>query len=455
MSFEKPSTTPTPEQRKPKASTPEAAENQESRTEQAGREANERTLSNLSPENQNFFRRMSEGGRRIASRVYEGLYKIPGVNRVVGKIEIAYNQFWMDRYQGKAVEMKNKIDGLDLRISALDQSKKEIESVIENLRQQNIPGAESLQLKLQDIERQRMELLNKRDNIQTRFEAIDNKAKLYTNARDRIADRLIGYYEEKLRPMEAELERLGTYKDEIDLREAVTEAKHKEQLLKLDDIEKKKAQIEEALRGAGMSKKAIRRFEAVKQLERIIAENREKIRIEKENFARQKAETERKIARVDARANPYRDKREEFARVKEGRPIKIDIAARKRGEAFRGREEIRTHRREEAVSEEQEVLTKTIETETETAREKGRDGERRQTIAYIDSWNAYLREKYKNAGIDAEDFLEATGLSANDLLDFKDFKNILGRYLKFRKLSIDQFHRSIDRFFEERVKVKK
>jgi hypothetical protein len=443
MPFEE-STTSSSEQEAKKTSTPDEAQNQEKFTGQT--EASEHTASVLNPENKSFLRKMSEGGAKIANQVYEGLYKIPGVNRIVGKLEIAYNQFWINLHQKKAVQFKEKMDSLDLRISALDQSRKEIESAIESLKSQNIPGVESLQIKLQDIDRQKVGLLNEKDRAQSKFEARENKLKLYTNERDRVANKLIEHYEEKLRPMEEELERLQTFNDQIDLLVVVTEAKHKEQLAKLGDIEKKKTQIEEALRRTGMSEKEIRKLEAIKQLDKALADGREKIRIERENLARRKAEINKRIAKVDAKANHYRDKREEFVRVKEGRPIKIEVAKRQRGAEFRGEEEIRAHTRSEATHRESK-------TETESAEDK----ERLQTAAYIDGWNAFLKETYKEKAelIDPEDFLRATGLSENFRLGFEDFKNILRKYLKFRKLPMEQFNKSIDAFFEKKVKVEK
>jgi len=440
MSFEKPSTTPTPEstEEKPKIPTPE-------------------TTTFLNSENQSFWGRMSEGGKKIASQAYEGLYKIPGVNRVVGKLEIAYNQFWVDRHEEKGVEFKNKMDGLGLKSEVFEQSKKEIESVIENLKQQNIPGVESLELKVKVIDQQKINLLNEKDKVQSKFEARENKTKLYTNERDRVADKLIGRYEEKLKPMEKELENLQTCKDQADLVIAVTEVKHKEQIAKLDGIEKRKTQVEEALRRTGMSEKEIRKFEAVKTLEGFLSQGRENIRTEKENLSRRKAEINAKIAKVDAKANPYRDKREEFARVKEGRPLKINVPTRERGQEFKGTEETTSHTRAENSGYESSRTYEresSVEAEEETVEE---DKERLKTLDYISGWNSYLQEKYgkKLPGelIDPKDFLRSTRLSAEHKLDFKDFKNILTKYYKFRKIPADKLNKSIDKFFAEKIKV--
>ncbi len=404
---------------------PEEVKNQEKEGERVEiRFPNLTSVLNL--ENKSFFERMSSKAREIANRLYEGVYKIPVVNRIVGKLEIAYNQFWIDRHQEKATQLREKIDGVDLQLAALEQSKKEIESAVDDLKKQNIFGAaESLQIKLQDIDRERMALLNKKDKFLTKFEARDNKLKLYTNERDRIADKLIARYEEKLKPMEAELERLQTFNDQLDLLIAVTEAKHNQQLTKLNDIEKKKIQIEETLRKTGMSERKIRNFEAIKQLEKIVADGREKIKTEKEILARRKAEINKKIARVDAKANPYRDKREEFVRIKKGRPVKFEVAARQREEVFVGEEEIKVHRRVEAV-----------------------DEKRLKIAIFLAEWNTLVKERYKNAGknIDVKDFLKETGLSKTDELDFEDFKNILSRYYKFKKLPMEQYNQSIEQY---------
>jgi len=455
MSFEKPPTTPTPEQEKPKASAPET-KNREKFEAETKEGATEKTAEFLNSDNQGFFNRMSEGGKNIANRVYEGLYEIPGVNRVVGKLEIAYNQFWLDRHEEKALKSKNKMDGLDLKIGLFGQSKKEIESVIENLKQQNIPGVESLQLKLKNMDRQKTDLLNEKDRTQTKFEERENKMKLYANERDRVADKLIGRYNEKLKPMEKELENLQTYKDQTDLLIAVTEVRHKEQIAKLGDIEKRKTQVEEALRRTGMSEKEIRKFEAVKTLEGFLAQGRKEIKIEKENLTQKKTEINERIAKVDAKANPYRDKREEFARVKEGRPLKMDMETRKRGKEFKGEEEARAHTRRggsEAVYAAEEP---TREVKVEAAE---KDKERLKTSSYISGWNAYLQEKYgKDASkelIDSRDFSRETKLSGDYELGFEDFKNILAKYYKFRKMPTDKLNRSIDSFFEEKIKAGK
>ncbi|HRS48058.1 MAG TPA: hypothetical protein P5225_02210, partial [Candidatus Paceibacterota bacterium] len=76
-------------------------------------------------------------------------------------------------------------------------------------------------------------------------------------------------------------------------------------------------------------------------------------------------------------------------------------------------------------------------------------------------WNNFLREVYKNEAmlIDEKDFLrdflQLINLPKDSKLDFEDFKDVLGKYLKSRKLSKKQFKQSIDKFFEKKIKSKK
>lgn len=422
-------------------------------------EDSERTAWYLNTDNQHFFEQMPQKARNIANQVYEGLYNIPVVNRVVGKMEIAYNQFWLDRHEEKAIKFKEKTEGLDIRIGSFDQSKAEIESAIIDLQRQNIPGIESLQVKLRDIETSKLDLLNERDKYQSKFEKKDNKVKLYTNERDRVADKLIDYYGENLEPMEKELENLETCMDRVDLLEAVMVARHREQSAKLTNIEKRKTQIEEALKNTGMSDKEIAKFEAIETLDDLLIEGRADMSNEKENLARRKAEINKRVAKVDANANPYRDKREEFLRIKENRPVKIEMAGRKRGRDSNVIETTRGHTRGES---EETALEREIEVpDTETVEISEEMTDQYEITQYVSGWNTLITERYKKEApkktIDVKDFLKATGLREHFKLDSKDFVKIIEKYYKFRKIPTNTLNADMKALLEfvERIKKEK
>ncbi|MDZ4385287.1 MAG: hypothetical protein U0944_02595, partial [Candidatus Moranbacteria bacterium] len=262
-------------------------------------------------------------------------------------MEIAYNQFRADKNEKKSAKFKSEMDVDDLSVNALDRSKAQIEATIETLKRQGMPGTESLQIKLKEIDRQKMEILSKKDKKQSKFEAKDNKVKLYVNHRDAITNRLIGRYDEKLYPMEKELEGLQACKRRADLEVAMMNAEHEASLIEMQEIEQQKAQLEEAYRSIGYSDKKIKKDVAIKILAEQLAQNRKRIGMENEVMAKRQDVIDRKIAKVDAKANPYRDKREDFARVKAGRPVDMKVKTRERSQVFAGEETIIGHTRQE------------------------------------------------------------------------------------------------------------
>lgn len=416
-------TTPTPDDA---ASTVEAPKSVETPVTTAD------PVESLSADNKGFFSRMSEAGRNLAHQAYEGLYKIPGVNRIVGRLEIAYNQAWMDRHQEKAAALKGRMDSLDVRSGTLDKSSQEIETVIADLKQRGMSGIESLQLKVEENTRKKLDLETQRDNLQSRLEARNDKMRLYGENRDRIADRFIGKYDEKLRPMETQLESLQTRKDEAELSLAVAQAKHKAEAEKLDDLTKSKAQIEEALRKTGMSERQIAGFEAVKNLGDIISRGREKIRTEGIAIAEKKTAIDRRIAAVEASANVYRNKQKEFTRVKERKPLEVKPGEKKEPEA-------------------KEEKSAAASSTPERVPEKAREKEQQTVEGLIFGWNNFLKEQadYRSEDlISLDDFSKATGLSGEFSMDLPDFKDILGKYLKVKKLPTSKYLKYIDGYIE-------
>ncbi len=323
---------------------------------------------------------------------------------------------------------------------------------MESLKMEHTPGAASISLKLKDIERQQEKLLNKKDKYQSKFESRENKVKIYTNERDKIADKFIGRYDEKLKPMEEKLERLQTCKNEMDAAIAGTKAKHNRLGEHLATLEEKKRKLEEAYRKAGMSERKIKKDEAVKTFEEIIAGGRDGMRKEMEALEWQKTKINEKIAKGDRKANPYRDKREKFVRVKEGRPIEMGVETRTRGETFKGEEEMKTHTRRERP-ESQTEESEEAGNETEQAKE----GEETFEAKYLlDEWNAYLTPKAVGYIKDVKDFMQTTRLYIFSEVKSAEFKNILEKYYKARKVLMNKYalEANVDAFFKK-IKNKK
>lgn len=421
------------------------------------------------PENKGFFKKMSEGGREIAGQVFEasqklasktqeGIYNFPGVARFLGKMEITYNQFWADKHEEKALGLKDKIDGFDLKSKTLNEAQKDLEDKIENFKKSGFPVG-SLALQLRDFEKQKEDIAKKRDRVQSKFEARDNERKLYIGERDRIADKLINRYESKLQPFEKDLENLKSQRDQLDLASTIAEIKNDQQEETFKKLEQDIKEIEDTLRASGKGKWTIGRDKTLKLVKAEILKGRKEIAAEKENIAKQKFEINRKIAEVDERANPLRDKRGEFIRIKNGRPINIDVKPRKREENVLSEEEINDHKREESDESKMEEVP---EGTFEDGQEEIEELEIKEVLplpVLISIWNNHLKksskvENFQSKVINAKDFIKAQQMFGGVDLSFKDFKKILESYYKIKKVPVEKnaFGKDFD-YFEDKSKI--
>jgi hypothetical protein len=420
--------------------------------------------SSLNPENKNFFKKMSEGGRAIAGQVFEaagrvsgkareslskipekaaeGVYNLPGVARFLGKMEITYNQFWADKHEEKALGLKDKMDNFDLKTKTLEGAQKDLEEKIEGFKKSGFPVG-SLALGLRDIERQKEEIAKKRDVIQSKFESRDNNRKLYIGERDRVADTLINRYDEKLKPFEKTIEDLKISRDQLDLASTISEIKNVQQEEKYKILEQDIKKTEDALRASGKREWTIGRDKTLNLVRAEIINGRKEITTRRENIAKERSELNRKIAEADEKANPLRDKRGEFIRIKNGRPIDINVKQRKREENVSFEEEIKDNSREESFGEKpEEIPSGTFEDGVEEIE----DLEIKEVLplpVLISIWNSHLKrsskvDNFQSKLINVKDFVKAQQMFGEVDLSFKDFRKILEDYYKIKEIPIEK-----------------
>ncbi|MFH0755436.1 MAG: hypothetical protein V1910_02100 [bacterium] len=415
----------------------------------------------LNFENLKIFNNISEEGKGNFNQLYEGLCEIPIIKRIVEKFKITHNQFWADKNEEKTIHLKEEIDVLNLEIETFDNTKKEIKSIIESLKQQNIPGAEHLLLDIKIIEQKKIQAINKKNKIQSKFEERENKIKLYTNKRDSIADDFIKHYNEKIQLMEKDLGELQIENDKLDLRIAITEVKHEEQIEKLNEIENKKNVLEETLRKI-KTEEEIEKNKTIQVLDNILFQGYEKIKLEQEYLAEEKMKINEKIAILDAKANPYKDKKEEYIMIKEGRPIEIDIEERQEKEEFEEKEKIIVHERK--FSEPIDTGGSSSEEEFIEGKEEEKKEENKKQLEtlfyFLNEWNKYIQEKFGkdfNKMIDINIFFGKTRLRKDYKLKAESFKKIFISYCVIgkKKSEKNKLNKIINNFFEEKIKNKK
>src|SRR3990167_2899126 len=400
-------------------------------------ESDEEPPEDLAPERRSGFRALPEQTRSRFGNLYRRLQEMPATRRIVGKLEIAYHQHFLDRDQEQSVGLKTRLDIVDARLEGLEEARREIEADIADIRVNGDPCAEALQMSLQKLDKTRAKIMAERDKAQTAFEAVDNKAKLRATKRDAVADRLITTYDQELLPLETELEALQTARDQMELIVAITEVKHEELTARAERLQERRDHIAELLRRSGASEKDIR--QATASFDERVLGIAEEISRDRESIATRKLAIDERVARVDAAANPYRDKREEFVRVKNSRPIDIEVATRTREAAFEGKTPTIGHTRRDAEG--------AAGPGAETGPPTTESDPRPDVSAYVSQWNEHLASKDTDgaARVEVADLAKA-GVREAQKLNPAAFKKILAAYLKFRKVPQEQYTEALKDF---------
>lgn len=398
-----------------------------------GRESGKATAEIFNSENKKLHDELPPKGKKMTERIYDFIYKIPGINRVVGKLEIAYNQSKADKNLKVNAGLKAQMEKMSQEIAVLDGTKKELSNLTSQFEKQG-SGLESvvlsLSVKVNDLDTKRNNLLEKKEKIQDEFEERENKIKLHTAEINRVADTLIERYNKSIEPLKKELDSLQLAEDKIGLDESVFNALHEEQKTKLDIISNKGLELIAVLKKTGMSDKEIQNFGAIKSLEKLATEGIAKIDKEKAEIAAKRSELVAKIEKTKTKAGIYEGKVKEFESLKYDTPILLDKPI---------------HR----VKDEGIITEKSAEP---AYRESAHEAYNRLDVgSYINRWNTFLTEKYgsqdDNDFVKMNDFMRDTGLSRSAKLDSKNFKNILSKYYKYARIPTSSFNQKADEFF--------
>ncbi|MBU0534809.1 hypothetical protein KKC62_01350 [Patescibacteria group bacterium] len=373
---------------------------------------------------QNFFDRpakevfesLSGKAKDFATDVFEHVEKMQIGDRILGRLKITYNQFWVDKHDEKANLIKDGINKVGGRISELDEKSVEITSSMQELSGRGVITP-SLQKRLNAIEKEKIRLEFDKEKKQARYNARVEKKTTFIEKRNAIADKLIEYYDGRLEPIENKISKLQLSADVMELDLKVDEIKHKDSVAKLDEIEEIKKRLETK---AGVSRKDIREIERHLKTGRKAAEKEQKdvfdLRLEI-------IEQKERIQQIDEKkAEPYRTKREQFEKIKEQ-----NAANPPNREALKQRDEARYIQGVKDL--EEKVMPEAIET---SSKQKLWDLDN-----LVENWN---RELTNLNGVNARDiikprqlkqFLRITDFPEDSRMTTANFKDV---YLEYKRV---------------------
>jgi hypothetical protein len=256
--------------------------------------------------------------------MYSGLRKMPATNRLVAKLEIAYNQGRVDKKERKQARLSSEYHSLDQRDAFLEDTQKIKDEAIGMIRAEGFVSKDMIKDKKR-MKKEQAELRYKKDKLQSKIEEKENEKNISANKRDACAERMIAYYNEKLGPIDARLKRLETKKDKVELICLGNEIKMGEIEDYIGDLENTKNKLIEKYEAFGYTEKAALRDSIFKEIDKQIEMHRSRIySMTMENKIRRE-EVESQIAKQSKKAEPFRNRKNQFVRVKDNRPVDFEI----------------------------------------------------------------------------------------------------------------------------------
>lgn len=356
------------------------------------------------------------------------------INSVVNKLKILYNKFQLNKNEKKRNTMERQMSDFDVSVNKLDQSKKDIEIVIDDYKKKNISGIESLQLESRIIDKQKTAILNKKNNVQNKIEIRESKVKYYANEKNRITDKLINYYNEKLKPIEDELEVLKDNKKYIDTEVATFEANNIKMISNIDKLEQQKSNIEENMRNFNTKEQTIK--SSVKKLEKIIKKERTHISIKTSQFTKRinNLNIDKEITRAETQVNLYKNKKNELVHIKQNTIPDINSES-KNGDKYDGS-------KKEWTEEPKTEKEKTVKREEQ---ENKSNKENLSTVSsHVSEWNTYLSNKYrgekKNLSIDPGILSKEIMNRMNSKTEQKDYEDLKISFKSFKEILEEYYY---------------
>jgi hypothetical protein len=186
-------------------------------------------------------------------------------------------------------------------------------------------------------------------------------------------------------------------------------------------------------------RKKARGYGILKEMDKQIETARSKIYImRKENEIRMK-EINSKLAKIHKKAEPYRNRKNQFIRIKDNRPVDFNMPERTELKEHTEKQEVKSYKRGEYIESEEEEKTK-----RDPREEMYEATEQKEGTDSFNSWITKLNDhiekkqelkKYKDLlKIDQENIIQATRLHDNTKITVDNFKKIITLYYKIKKI---------------------
>lgn len=369
----------------------------------------------LGSKGREFFQNMPDNAKKLASSMYDGIYTIPGVNRVAAKAEIAWNQVWIDRKQDRVIELNDKVREISAEATVLGESESALSEALETIRAAGFGSTAKIEKSLRQIASRKSELSEKKATFESKVSRKQESMTSFVEKRNEITDRMVGKYTERVKPLEAKMENLGGLQDALEFQTAIMEADHAEKMIEIGKLEEKRTKVYDALRTAGLLDKK-GNHPNLSQFDSVINASKMRIAFDEAVVKAKERDIKERIEKVKSKAQVYKDKGAEFSAIK-NRALYIP---------------------ETPVATEESLEDSSISTEFRDEEHLAENS--RLTIGtFLDKWNEHLNDiadvKQKAAlTIDKDAFLKGARWNDSKELDLEHFTKVLDGYYRMKKV---------------------
>lgn len=397
------------------------------------------------PTQQSRLASMAEGAKRTAKSIYEGVYRVPGLNRLVGKMETAWNQSRIDKHGEKNEQINLAIRGIDAEIASIDSSVGGLNESLKELSALGVGNISKMERTVEVMLSRRDKLITKREKARFASELHNQSIEDFTQKRDAVSERLVGFYESRLEPINNCIEGLEKSQLTLETQKSILEVDHANSQRKLDALQAKRDQMADALKRAGFFEQFAAKG-GLAELDAVIQRGQEKISSERAALDAQERDISNKIQAAKLAARPFQDKQKEFQRIKQRMSQKTPVAPE-----FNRPEPARFAATETSFTATETHFPDTFES---FADEEEIIEEPRHSIKeFVTLWNEHLKETYesdevllKRMSIDYESFLKRTRWNDNTGLDTEQFRKVIANYYRERGIDTsDQLHENFAR----------
>lgn len=267
---------------------------------------------NLEPEeDKNILKKTTESIERAAGKVSESFDHSKLKIKTIDKIKAVWNGDWLNYHDRKSAKAMVKRESAEEKIKILTERNKADQEHFEELKKRSYGTQDILLSKVEEeflksrqknikkIERAK----NKKDKAETRVRYYENKKIVYENRVKNIVGRVTEKVDKRLNPHEKKLAKIGSQMEVLNEEIKVFESDKIELLKYADDL---KAKLETAI--FKEEKKGLK-----KTISKIEAEIRRSEKLKQERLS-EKSKLENKFAKVNKKADKWKDIRNEFSR---------------------------------------------------------------------------------------------------------------------------------------------